>query len=355
MSTLGDIENWIVSYLGRSSVADLNPVNFNPAGIDMDLGLIGINSARRLAERAHDFKYAETNVFLNITSAGAPLSSAYQNTGLTVTGTLSPNVTGSWQLIGSVSGLPLYTIIATGVQYFIYNNGAGSNEWIIGTDFNGSGGNYWILASSLPTPNGTYTAHGSNTGSPVVANATGVVGIKRVSYVNLPVKGGYEPIEFLTNDQYIARTLMQIGRQEFNPSKSLINLGVTGLPNPTAYINGQTLFLTGRYVTLPIIAQLNVTQWMPDYTDPIDTDFFTQYAPEYLQWRGLLEVNKVLKRFVQRQEGQIDEAAIQAEADAALQSLIDWDNGTVRGTTTPGAQQGPTAPAAPPQASPQPA
>lgn len=341
MSTVGDIENWIASYLGRTSVADLNPSNFTPAGIDMDLGLIAINSARRIAERAHDFKYSETNVLLSISTNGGSITAAYQDTNVAITGTLSPNVTGSWTLTGQFNGFPFHTIVAGGVQYFLYNTGGG--QWIIAfnLDAGNAGGNYWALTSTSATPQGTYTAVGTYTGAPVVANTTGLVGVKRIKYVSLPLGSGeYEPIEFMTSDQFTARQRMQIGRQNFNPTMTLGALGVSTLGNPLAYQNGQSIYLAGANIPLPIISQLSIVQWLPEYTDPSDTDFITQYGPEFLQWQSILEINKVFKRYAPKQEGNIDEEAVQSEASAALQTLIEWDNGTVRGSSTPGVQLG---------------
>jgi hypothetical protein len=343
MNTVLDIENWISSYLGRSTISDLNPSNggpFNPSGINMDLGMIAINSARRIAERAHDFMYSDTNVFLSISSTGGSITTAFQNSTVAVTGTLSPNVTGTWTLGGIYNGLPFYLIIVSSTYYFLWYTGT---AWFItASGFTVSPTNYWSLTTNSANPAGAYTASGSNTGSPVVANSPGVVGIKRIKYVSLPIGNGqYEPIEFLTNDQFVTRQRIQIGRQTFDATKILTNLGIASLGGPLAYQQGQTIFISGTNITLPIVAQLAVVQWMPNYTSTSQSDYFTTYGTEFLQWQGLLEVNKIFKRFVERQEGNIDEAAVQAEASAALQTLIDWDVSTVRGSSTPNQQNGP--------------
>lgn len=331
--TITQIETQIATYLGRDSVADLTQNG-------QDIGLYGINSARRRAEQAHDFKLSESNAFLSIGITGGLLSNAFSqaNTvGVSVSGTLSPNVVGVFSYVGTYSGNPLYHKVAGGSDYFIASNGS---SWAISTDFVNRGSNYFLLTTTSTNPNGTYTAAGTNTGTPVVANASAAVSVKRVKYVSLPLNGGeYEPIEFLTSDEYTSRARKQIGRQHFNPAKNLFQLGVSTLGNPLAYQNGQTLYLAGNNVSFPTVAQLSIVQFLPDYVDNTSSDWLTTYAPEYLIWAGLQEVNRYFKRFTSgRVEGQVSTEDIEAYAQSALDSLISWDIGIVRGTSTPESQ-----------------
>lgn len=239
--TIAELKTFIAVYMGRSTANDLI-LN------GLDTALVALNSARRYLERAHDFKYAETNVFVSIPAAGGLLTACYPVVGLT--GTL--------------------------------------------------------------------------------------VGVKRVSSVLLPVaSSGYQPIEFMTEDEWVARTRRQIGRQPYDASKTLAQLGVTTNMNPVAYQQGQTLFLDPSPGT--VIAQLNITRWMPDYVTN-ETDFFTTYAPEALHWQAIIECNKFWRRFVPKQESNIDEGEVQKMADTALASLIAWDVGTTKNTSTPEAQ-----------------
>lgn len=239
--TIADLKTFIAVYLGRTTASDL-VLN------GLDTALIALNAARRYLERAHDFKYAETNVFLSVPAAGGLLTACYATSALTGT----------------------------------------------------------------------------------------AIGVKRISSVMLPVSGGdYQPIEFMTEDEWVARRRRQIGRQPYDNTKTLAQLGVTTNMNPICYQQGQTLYLDPSPGTT--VAQLNVTRWMPDYVTS-NTDFFTDYAPEALQWRAVLECNKFWRRFVPKQESNIDEAEVQKMADEALQSLIAWDVSTCRGTSTPDAQ-----------------
>jgi hypothetical protein len=249
MSTVIQIKTWLAAMSHRTTVNDLNPSNWSPAGPNIDLGLVAVNSARRYLERAHDFKYSETNVFVSIPAAGGLLTACY--------------------------------------------------------------------ATSALTPP--------------------AIGVKRVSSVSLPVaSSGYQPIEFMTEDEWVARIKRQIGRQPYNASLTLTQLGVTANMNPVCYQQGQTLFLDPSPGTPT--AQLNVTRWMADYTADADTDFFTDRAPEALQWQALIELNKLFRVFVPKQESNVDEASLEKYRDEALQSLIAWDISTARGTSTPDAQ-----------------
>lgn len=331
MSTVLDIKKAMASYLGRETVNDLNPINMPTPGIGIDLGLLALNNARRAAEQAHDFTYSETNAFLSVSSLGGNFSSAYINNSVTITGTLSPNVTGSFALTGVYNGFPFYTKTVSSTVYFLSYSGTAwtvtASGFTIGTD-------YWSLTTASANPSGEYTAHGAYTGTLTAAIATSTIGIKRVKYVSLPIASGdYEVIEFLTNDQFLSRVRMQTGRQAFAAVKTLPMLGATGLVNPLAYQNAQTIYVVGgANLTLPITAQLNIVQWLPNYTSDTDSDFITTYGPDYLQWQGLVEINNLFRRYAP-QEGSIDEDHVKGQAAEALAKLIAWDNSTEMGTS----------------------
>lgn len=334
---ISDLENVIVSYLGRTSVNDLNPSLFStPPGPNIDLGMVGLNSARRRAEQAHDFRYSETNVFLSIGPNGSPLTNAYISGTLTVTGTLSPDATGIYDLAGTLAnGSPFYASESDdgSDEFFItFNNG----QWTITLGNLVPATDYWAFSTSNgQNPAGVYTHEGAYTGNATVSIASANVGVKRVKYVALPIGGGqYEPIEFLTNDQFLSRVRMQTGRQSFNAIKTLPMLGATGLVNPLAYQNAQTIYISApQNLTLPITAQLNIVQWLPDYTSGTDSDFITTYGADYMYFRGIYETNNLWKRFTERVEGNIDEEKVLALADDALQRLIAWDMSIDNGTS----------------------
>lgn len=252
MATITDIKNFVASYLHRTTVNDLNPLNLSPAGINVDLGMLAINSASKYAQKMHDFKACEVNVFLSVPSTGGSLSACYATSALTGT----------------------------------------------------------------------------------------AIGVKRIDSVLLPLTGGeYVPVEFMTNDAFVSRVRRAIGRHPWEATKTLADLGFSP-SNPLSYLNGTTLFLYPITTTLTV--QMNVTRWLVDYAAGGDTDFFTQIGNDFLQWQSVLEVNKLLRVFAPKQEGNVDEEAIKLMADSALSALIEYDKSTALGTSTPNAQAGPT-------------
>lgn len=325
MADIGDLKNTIAGILGTT------PTAFVQNGID--LLLLALNNARRTAELAHDFYYSQTNLTLSIGSSGASIlnSVGSAGSGIQAAGTLSPDITvGVFTIAGEYNGESFYTQLISSILYALFFNGT---AWIISA----SGltpTNYWSLTSANPI--GTYTAHGSFTGTPVLTGQSQFVGIKRIQNVLLPLTtGDLVPIEFLTNDDWISRILRLNGRQPWNPGLTSYQLGISA-NNPTCYQQGQSLFLVPpSQFHFPITATLSVVQWMPDYVANNDTDYFTMYGPEFLQWQGIIEGNKLLQTFVQRREGNLDETNLQAEAQEALQALIAWDVTISNGTSTP--------------------
>lgn len=69
----------------------------------------------------------------------------------------------------------------------------------------------------------------------------------------------------------------------------------------------------------------------------IATDFIMENGFRYLLWESILQTNKFIKTFAPRTEGNVDEAAIQAYAEEALQELSLWNTALARGTTRPSA------------------
>lgn len=237
-TTIGNLKLIGATYLGRTSASDLTVNGF-------DVGLFALNAARRKVERLADFRYAEINGSLSITSSGGALS--------------------------AVTGL-----------------GSGST-------------------------------------------------VKRVINVELPVTSpDYIPVEFLTEREWTDRITRQIGRSVYIGTATLASLGVSN-SNPIAYQQAQTLFLVpASQFTFPVAARINCVRFMPDYTADADTDFFTQWAPEYLQWQSILEMNKFFRRFAPKEEeATIDEKAVEAMANEALQTLLDWNAQLDGGTSTP--------------------
>ncbi len=80
-----------------------------------------------------------------------------------VTGTLSPNLTGTYSYVGMLNGYPLFYV--DGPDYWIYHTGS---NWIVAAVIT-SAVDYFALASTSLSPAGTYTAAGAATGTATVA------------------------------------------------------------------------------------------------------------------------------------------------------------------------------------------
>lgn len=321
------IKNAVVAYGMQASATPFN-VNSNS-----DILSLAINNARRYAERAHDFFHAQLDCFLSIGSTGGSLLSVYVDTTVTAAGTLSPNVAGAFALSGTYNSLPFYTKTVSSVVYFLSYSGT---AWTITAGGFTLGSDYWILTTASASPVGVYTAHGANTGALTITQTTGTISVKRVSNVLLPIaQGFYVPIEFLTNDEWNERVMRLVGRTHYNSAKTAEEVGISQF-NAAAYQQAQMIVLVPPSLyTFPQTVKLSIVQWMPNYVNDTDSDFFSQFAPDFLVWRALCEINNYFKVDVKRTEGNISEDFIQGQADAALQALIAWDVSIATGTTTP--------------------
>jgi len=67
--------------------------------------------------------------------------------------------------------------------------------------------------------------------------------------------------------------------------------------------------------------------WMDDYTEESDTDFFIKHGAQYMLWASLCELNKLVKQWVPRQEGNLSEPT--KERDIALEALIRHDKAVI--------------------------
>lgn len=288
---ISDIENQIASYLKQPVSAFLLASGENTL-------LNAINNARRTAERIHDFYYAQINAILPITAAGGNIINA---------------TNGVIQTSGS---------LIIGKTYQITAFSAGDNFTNVGAASNATG---VIFKATGTTP--TTWSNGSA--------LQGSLNLKRVCNVLLPISGpSYLPIEFLTQDRWNARLRQMTGRQTFAAGNTLAQYGIY-IENGIAVQQGQVISLYGPNVTLPITAQLDAIQFMPDYTLGTDQDFFCVASPEFLQWQAILDGNKLWSQFVPLQQGAVVEESVQQFASEALQSLIAWDVSVQEGTNPP--------------------
>ena len=179
-------------------------------------------------------------------------------------------------------------------------------------------------------------ATGTNISTAVLAGTTTSVSIKRIRTVSLTLNDQeLQPIEFMTEKTFLDRVRQQIGRQTFNKAATLASLGVSS-QNPLAYQDGPNIFLyPATSFAFPVTVTLDIVQFMPDYVNPTDEDFFLQNCSDYLQWQAIVDGNRYWKELVKRQEGNIDEdSAIQA-AGIAFQAMIQWDTDIRKSTSSP--------------------
>lgn len=195
----------------------------------------------------------------------------------------------------------------------------------------------------LATDTATLTVDTSGTNiSSAVLNPVGT--IKRVQDVMLPIAGGnFIPCEFLTDDAYRMRTLGQIGRQAYNATATLDDLGV-GSTAPFATQNGPLIQLSpADQFTFPVNVRLIVVRFMPELSGDSDTNFFTEAASDYLQWQGIVELNRLTKNFTLRtSEGDVAEPMDLAQM--AFEALLQWDRDISKDTGTPDMENTPQLP-----------
>jgi len=84
--------------------------------------------------------------------------------GVEVTGTLNPDVTGTFQPSGQFAGYDLF-ILPGAPATFLYFNPVAASYVISRLLTTAALTDYWSPASPLTEPTGTYTSHGSNTGT----------------------------------------------------------------------------------------------------------------------------------------------------------------------------------------------
>jgi hypothetical protein len=132
---------------------------------------------------------------------------------------------------------------------------------------------------------------------------------------------------FLATDAFLPVRPLRCERKQRMTSRLQENIDVSIDKVPRWY--GERLLLHGRRMYLYpnndeaqyVLVDANV--WAPDYVLDTDTDEFLTQGFEFMQWASIVEVNKLLQRFVARQEGNM--APPNNERDRALQELIEFD------------------------------
>lgn len=316
----------------------------------VDLFLRAVNNAQRQAQRRHNFEASRVLAELVIDGvnggalSSATISGAIGET-LTVTGTLSPDATGTYSRQGFFDGLPLY-IKEGATPFFIYYNANATFYILASTLSTGSVANRWTSASAV-TPIGSMTAAGTNTGTATVALATSAnwAGIREVvAATRSNADGTFLPLDFANPEVPLERDRTARELSDFYdpnyryPSDAtildqgwnttLIQRGnmIYVYPTPPSSVPSEeiTISLEG-YGLLPSIDAVGTA------SDP--TPNFLWEQPDWLQWFCVLELNFYFKTFVARTEGNVPppvEFMNQAWADLIAADTFLVDSHTTR-------------------------
>lgn len=337
--TLAQLKKVVAAYLGTTT-ADLTRDS-------LDLFLVAANNVRKEAELIHSFELARVSGTLSIDGVtGGGLANVAFDSGLgtesyTVSGTLSPDLTGVYLRQGSFNGFPLYIYDPgdVSVARFLYYN-AGSETYAFATTL--SEGNIafgaWLKTPDSTTAAGSYSPTGGSTGTGTVTSTTTplYVGIKELVAIQRTNASNFlEPLDFTTSDIAIQRErdaielCDQYGFERRYPSdRSLLwNQGdrTLVLRNNTLYIYPIPTIVSGDTLDVTIEA----FAFLADYTasDLLATterDFFLSHGHQYMQWGCICEMNYLLQKFVQRQEGVLSPPE-QKKAEAWKNFLV-WDS-----------------------------
>lgn len=317
----------------------------------VDLFLVAANNVRRnKGELLHNFEYARCVATLDVNGVtGGNLDDAViannDATTVVVTGTLSPNLVGSYTRQGLFSGYDLF-ILAGATPAFLYFNATLATYILSTTLSTGSVANAFIPSPIQTTYLGTFVHGGTYTGTAtIVGGDAGVFSkVKEIVAVSrMRPDGTYIPLDFTRSDIPIERDRTEL---EFSdnlfpylryPSDARINARGT---SSSMIQRGRRLeihpFYAGNEDTT-FNVRLECYGLLNDYTatdlsDTQPSDFFVEYGAEFMQWSIINELNYLFKTFVPRTEGNL--APADAKAADAWRDLLLWDTYQVDANST---------------------
>ncbi len=195
------------------------------------------------------------SIIRGIEFEGAILRLSDQNA--TVTGTLNPNVVGTFSLTGQFGGYDLY-VLTGAPSTFLYFNAAAASYVIARLLTTAALTDYWSPASPIiDDPTGTYDPHGANTGTATVTD---------------------HPVDLtgLTPEADVKRTSGSSVALDLNPSVTNAGIGEITIPPMTTVQTQDLDFIgtfnwdlvlgdggggrTGPYVKGPFLLSDNITQ-----------------------------------------------------------------------------------------------
>lgn len=343
--TLAQLMNAQAAQFRNSTGTRLTPADFVINGIS--LLLLGNNTARRKIERAHDFQYSDVTADLSIASSGSNLSAA--------------TVSGSAVEIKRIQNvlLPIAGGAYVPIEYLTDDAYTARRARQIGRQ---------AYDAAL-----TAAQYGIAQQNPLARLHGATLGLEPADQFTFPVSAKLEIVKFLP-DYTGASTLTLSGNTGGTAAAINTDWEQFGTYNDRPfYFNFQSadaapavvyaLWYSGTAWVLTEGQEFGTAAASPRYSSTstaqspvgltftatvftgtlavaqasgnVSSDFILENGWDYLLWQGVLETNRLWKEFVPRQEGNIDEEAIQTSADRALAALIAWDNGIRTSTTTP--------------------
>lgn len=302
----------------------------------VDMFLVAANNVRSNAEMLHNFELSRCQATLTLDgSNGGALSAANIVNGaansVLVSGTLTPDVTGTYLFQGTGNGGNVYTRLVGSTLYVIYYNGVafGLVDLIVQSYL-------WqraLGASSAYT--GAYTPIGDSTGTATVtAGSTQFASVKEVIAVSRSTADGFLlPLDFTRSDIVIERDRYE---REMSDEWEPMNRYPSDAQTLNRGSNGSIIQRGGTLYVYPVPADsttdfdvtLECYGRLADYTatnlsDTEPTDFFIEFGSSYLQWAIICELNFLFQTFVIRQEGAVSPP--EKARDEAWRNLILWD------------------------------
>lgn len=384
MSTIAQLKSAIYGYVQKTTVLEKAELTVD----GLDLVLLALNNARKFAEMQHDWSFTDKECFVT-TSSRSLVSSANQgneliadivetdmfalaDVGTVYTKTLAFDVTtaGTYQLT-LVSELANYTFVDIVMQVRLESGESGlvigSKETdrlftadtysgttvaisvnpldtrltysggqlllevigqMLGTD---SGAPAPVITGTLeavdvdvPTSSTAITVWDTDWTSAIRTDTGNTVNVRAWRDWSLVFNGTRIPLDVNTKRGLLDREmeLRRRGNRRMNGNQdNLIQPG-----RVEVVIHGNRVSLVPA-VTEAVTLFMDCFIWMDDYTEDTDTDFFVQHGTQYMIWAALCELNKLVKQWVPRQEGNLSEPT--KERDIALEALIRHDKAVI--------------------------
>jgi hypothetical protein len=268
------------------------------------------NNARVFAERKHNFSWSDATLTGTVpaSSLGLGYDEMYdvesQKGSLVVSG-------GSFTLTATLAASStLYEAFWPAPVKLLVEDVGGSFSV---TELEATGGTFPAWTGSTGIADGTYTVwFNTEEGNMTAKHYRKVKAIRGIWLVN--EDGDAEkPIHFHTKDKFQRMLLENVDRNEFGEISWNENVIIGHGRRLYCYPNNT------EGVTLRVDANV----WLDNYINDGDSDEFLVHGFDYMQWATIVELNRLLKVFVPRQEGNLP--APTTERDNALRSLIEAD------------------------------